>query len=216
MPTPRATRASRPPRPRADDAGDVRERLLTATAVLLAARRFDQLSVADILAEAGVSRASFYFYFPSRQAVLAELVRRAVAQGHEAATPWLTDDDDSVAGLRHGITSGARLWRDNAGVLVAIVDAWGSDPELRELWLGLMQGFTEATRQRLSGDPVALRHLKGVDLDAAAASLTWLGERLYYLAAAGVAPFTDEQVLVDTLLNAWTSTLYGEATPTSG
>jgi TetR/AcrR family transcriptional regulator, ethionamide resistance regulator len=45
--------------------------------------------------------------------------------------------------------------------------------------------------------------------------LTWLGERLYYLAASGVAPFADERVLVDTLLNAWTSTLYGEATPAS-
>ncbi|MDQ1650513.1 MAG: TetR/AcrR family transcriptional regulator, ethionamide resistance regulator [Frankiaceae bacterium] len=187
--------------------------MLAATAVLLGTHRFDQVSVADILTEAGVSRASFYFYFPSRQAVLAELVRRAVEQGHEAAAPWLSDGGDPLVGLRHGIRTGARLWRDNAGVLVAIVDAWGSDPELRELWLRLMQGFTDATRRRLDDDPAALRHLEGVDLDAVAASLTWLGERLYYLAASGVAPFNDEQVLVETLLNAWTSTLYGSPTP---
>ncbi|MDQ1630892.1 MAG: TetR/AcrR family transcriptional regulator, ethionamide resistance regulator, partial [Frankiaceae bacterium] len=65
--------------------------MLAATAVLLGTHRFDQVSVADILTKAGVSRASFYFYFPSRQAVLAELVRRAVEQGHEAAAPWLSD-----------------------------------------------------------------------------------------------------------------------------
>ncbi len=215
MPSPRSGRPSGSSPAAGKDAGDVRERVLAATSSLLATHRFDELSVADILAEAGVSRASFYFYFASRQSVLAELVRRAVGRGHEAAAPWLDADADPLAGLRAGITAGARLWRENAGVLVAIVDAWGSDPELRELWLSLMQGFTDATRQRLHGDEAALRHLEGVDLDAVAASLTWLGERLYYLAAAGVAPFSDEQVLVATLLNAWTSTLYGKTAPLS-
>jgi hypothetical protein len=42
-----------------------------------------------VIAAAGVSRGTFYFYFDNKQAVLAELVRRAVAQGHAAAAPWL-------------------------------------------------------------------------------------------------------------------------------
>jgi TetR/AcrR family transcriptional regulator, ethionamide resistance regulator len=44
-----------------------------------------------------------------------------------------------------------------------------------------------------------------------AASLTWLGERLYYLAATDVPPFNDRDTLVDTLTHAWISTLYGSA-----
>jgi hypothetical protein len=48
-----------------------------------------------------------------------------------------------------------------------------------------------------------------VDVRATAAGLTWLGERLYYLAAAGVPPFDDPAVLIDTLTNSWTATLYG-------
>src|SRR5690242_19555197 len=81
------------PRPHARRSGpqppgtELRERLLTATRELLTQRRFDSLSVADIIAAAGISRASFYFYFPSKQAVLAELVRRAVDQGRQAARP---------------------------------------------------------------------------------------------------------------------------------
>ncbi|HEY1325053.1 MAG TPA: helix-turn-helix domain-containing protein, partial [Streptosporangiaceae bacterium] len=71
------------------NARDLREAILDAARDLLAERRFDQISVADILTAADVARGSFYFYFESKHDVLAELVRRAVAAGHEAAQPWL-------------------------------------------------------------------------------------------------------------------------------
>jgi hypothetical protein len=56
---------------------------------------------------------------------------------------------------------------------------------------------------------VALEHLNGLQIEAVAASLTWLGERMYYLAAAEVPPFNDKSVLIETLTNFWTSSLYG-------
>ena len=192
-----------------DAPAELRERLLDAARALLGQRRFEAISVADILAAAGVSRASFYFYFPGKQAVLAELVRRAVDQGEQAAEPWTAGELDPVEALRAGITAGARLWRDNAGVLTAIVEHWASDDELRALWLEQMGRFTEATVARIEADPVMLDHLAGQDVRAVAASLTWLGERLYYLAAAGVAPFDDEDTLVGVLLHAWVRILYG-------
>ncbi|GIH12805.1 HTH-type transcriptional regulator EthR [Rugosimonospora africana] len=189
----------------------MRERLLDATRDLLAHRRFDSISVADIIAAAGVSRASFYFYFPGKQAVLAELVRRAVDQGQQAAEPWTSGQQDPSRALRSGIEAGATLWKDNAGVLTAIVESWGSDEQLRELWLRQMETFTDATVARIQADPEVMRRLDGLDVRAVAASLTWLGERLYYLAAANVPPFTDRDILVDTLMHAWTHTLYGES-----
>ncbi|WP_328855183.1 TetR/AcrR family transcriptional regulator [Microbispora hainanensis] len=188
---------------------ELRERILSATRELLRERRFDTLSVSDILTAAKVSRASFYFYFPSKQAVLAELVREAVTRGQQAAEPWTGGRQDPAAALRAGVTDGARLWRANAGVLMAIVESWGSDDDLRALWLEQMDLFTEAAVARIRSDPEALRHLGDADVRAVAASLTWMGERLYYLAASGVPPFDDEQVLVDVLTNAWTSLLYG-------
>jgi AcrR family transcriptional regulator len=178
---------------------------------LLRESRFDKLSVADILEAAGVSRASFYFYFPSKQAVLADLVREAVSQGQQAARPWTGREQDPISALRSGVTDGARLWRENAGVLMAIVESWGSDEGLRELWLEQMNLFTEAATARIESDPVASGRLGPTQTRAVAASLTWLGERLYYLAAASVPPFDDEEVLVETLITAWTSILYGDA-----
>ncbi|MEP7026537.1 MAG: hypothetical protein ABJB47_22590, partial [Actinomycetota bacterium] len=78
------------------------------------------------------------------------------------------------------------------------------------LWLEQMQTFTDATVTQISADPRASARLAGLDLTAVAASLTWLGERLYYLAASGIPPFDDEVTLVETLLAIWTGTLYGE------
>ena len=192
----------------ASPAPDLREAILDATARLLGERSFTDLAVSDILGSARVSRGTFYFYFDSKQAVLAELVRRAVAQGHVAAEPWLGHPDDPVAALRAGITSGARLWQASAPVLRAIVENWRSDERLTSLWLEQMQSFTDATIAQITADPRARQSLAGQDLPAVASALTWLGERLYYLAATGTPPFDDQDTLVSTLLHIWTSTLY--------
>lgn len=197
--------------PQGNDA-DLRERILDATRDLLADRAFDALSVAEIIAAARVSRASFYFYFAGKPAVLAELVRRAVGAGHEAAEPWTQAKAGPHETLRSGIDAGAELWLANAAVLRAIVENWASDPQLRELWLAQMKTFTDATISRIEADrqadPAVAARLDGVDVRALAATLTWTGERLYYLAACGVPPFDDRKTLVDTLTQLWLSAIY--------
>jgi len=194
------------------NSAELRERILDALRELLGERTFDTVSVAEIITAARVSRASFYFYFASKQAVLAELVRRAVSAGHEAAQPWVQAKAGPRETLRAGIDAGAELWLSNAAVLRAIVESWASDPQLRELWLAQMQSFTDATITRIEADRQADSavdaRLDGVDVAVLAASLTWTGERLYYLAACGVPPFDDRAALVDTLTHLWVSALY--------
>jgi TetR/AcrR family transcriptional regulator, ethionamide resistance regulator len=190
---------------------DLRESILEATAALLASRAFTELSIAEILGAAGVSRGTFYFYFDSKHAVLAELVRRSVVQGLGAAEPWLAGPQDKTAALRQGTLAGARRWQANAPVLRAIVENWQSEPRLRDLWLQQMQLFTDATVAQIGADPVATAHLSGHNVAGVASALTWLSERLYYLAACHIAPFDSESVLVDTLVQVWASALYGGA-----
>jgi TetR/AcrR family transcriptional regulator, ethionamide resistance regulator len=204
-------------RPAADEQRDVERAILDATEGLLAERRLDELSVADILTAAGVSRASFYFYFESKYAVLADLVRRAVAEGHEAARPWLGHAGDPPADeIRSGILDGARLWSARAPVLRAIVEHWRSDPGLSELWTELMAGSTRRTAARIRRDRASgLAAGTAVDADTVAATLTWLGERLYYLAAIGQPPFDDQDRLVDTLTEFWLAVVYHGPPPTA-
>ena len=195
------------------DSTDLREAILAATAGLLTDRQFGDLAVSDILAGAGVSRGSFYFYFDSKHDVLAELVRRAVARGHAAAAPWLAGPGgpaDPADALRTGITAGAELWRQSAPVLRAIVENWRTDPRLEALWTEQMQTFTDATVAQIDADPRARQRLAGQDIPALASALTWLGERLYYLAATGTPPFDDQDTLVATLLHIWITALYAD------
>lgn len=187
----------------------MREALLAATAGLLEGHQFADITVNDILSAAGVSRGTFYFYFDSKHDVLGELVRRAVAQGHEAAGPWLANPTDKAAALRAGTSAGAQLWQANAPVLRAIVENWRVDRRLTSLWLEQMQSFTDAALAQIRADPDVLRRLDGLDITAVAGALTWLGERLYYLAAIGTPPFDDQDTLIDTLVHIWMTTLYG-------
>ncbi len=187
----------------------MREGILAATAGLLANQSFGDLTVTDILTAAGVSRGTFYFYFDSKHDVLAELVRRAVTQGHDAAGPWLANPADKVAALRAGIAGGAQLWKANAPILRAIVESWRTDPRLTALWLEQMQTFTDAATAQISVDPEAVKRLAGVNVTALASSLTWLGERIYYLAATDTPPFDDQGTVIDTLVHIWASALYG-------
>src|SRR5438477_7602258 len=147
-----------PGRARPADGRDVRGLILDATERLLAGRRFESLSVADILKAAAVSRGSFYFYFPNKHAVLAELVRRAVGGAREAAGVWTGDESDTPgAALRQGTREGARLWRAHAPVLRAIVENWQSDPVLAGLWAEIMDGFATVATARIVADRAAGR-----------------------------------------------------------
>jgi hypothetical protein len=146
---------------------------------------------------------------------LAELVRRAVARGHAAAAPWLDHPADPEAALRVGMTAGAELWQASGPILRAIVENWRTDPRLTALWLEQMQTFTDATVAQITADPATAHRLAGQDVAAVASALTWLGERLYYLAAIGSPPFDDQDTLVETLLFLWTSALGSRPGPVS-
>jgi AcrR family transcriptional regulator len=194
------------------DARDVRKLILDATELLLAARPFESLSVADILGAANVSRGSFYFYFANKHAVLAELVRRAVGSAREAAGTWTGDASDAPGtALRQGTAEGTRLWRAHGPVLRAIVENWQSDPALTQLWTETMDGFTTIAAERIRADRAAGSALdRGDDPQALAAILCWMNERAWYLAAIGHPGFTgDDAQLTHALTEIWQAAIYG-------
>jgi TetR/AcrR family transcriptional regulator, ethionamide resistance regulator len=189
---------------------DVREAILDTTEHLLAQQRFDELSVADILSAARVSRASFYFYFESKYAVLAELVRRAVHEAQNVAQPWVEQEGMSPEQtLQAGTEQGLHLWLNHAPVLRAIVEHWRSDERLSALWMEMMDGFTAAATQRIEHDRAAGRAPQtSVDAATLASTLTWMSERIYYLAAIGHPAFRDEQQVIRALTDVWLSVIY--------
>ncbi len=64
-----------------------REQMLDAGAKLFAARGPDEISIEDLIAAAGVSRALFYHYFPGKREFFIEAIRRATSRIGIATEP---------------------------------------------------------------------------------------------------------------------------------
>jgi TetR/AcrR family transcriptional regulator len=82
-------------RPRAADYDDKRAAILRRAAELFAEKGYDRTSMTEIAAALGVSKALFYHYYPSKDALLFDIIRThlnelvAVAEAAAAARPAL-------------------------------------------------------------------------------------------------------------------------------
>jgi AcrR family transcriptional regulator len=199
------------PRPANSDGLPAVEDIYDATERLLGSQPFTEISVAHILAEAGVSRATFYFYFASKFSVLCGLLTRAMDDIFQTVQPFLarSPEEPPSAALERSIRAVTRAWHQHRAVLRATTHHWHSEPELRELWLAVAERFiaagaVEIEREREAGlvtSPTPSRTL--------AATLFWATERVLYIAGMGVEPdFADEEAAVAPLVALWQGTLY--------
>src|SRR6266498_1558606 len=75
---------------RRENEADVYRSILSATERLLADRRLSELTVVDVIEEAGVSRAAFYMYFESKHAAVAALADVVIEEIAERLwRPWM-------------------------------------------------------------------------------------------------------------------------------
>ena len=192
--------------------GDIEQSVCDATERLLATRRFADLSVADILSEAGVSRASFYFYFASKYTLLSAVSERAVDEVYAVTQTWLhrTGSEPPLDALRTAMGGAVARWSAHGPVLRAIVESSVSSPEIDAQWKRLIERFTAAAAEQIERERVAGVAPAGMDARALAALLTWMTERALYLMVSGGAPdFTDEDALVESLAGVWWRAIYG-------
>ena len=186
--------------------------IFNATERLLAAAPLNDLSVAQIISSAGISRATFYFYFSSKFAVLGGLLARVSDELFEVIQPFVQRQDSvpPEQALRESLTATAALWQRHRPALRAIHEHWNATDQLRALWISVIARFTEATvaeldRQQSSG----LINLDG-NSRLISAALLWSTVQCLYVAGLGVDPnLPDEQAALPALVTLWRSTLYG-------
>jgi len=141
------------PRPTKGD--ERRERLLEALRQLLRDRTLDSISIGEITRAAGVTRSGFYFYFPTKAAAVAALLSDLRDRVVEAGDAWYAGADNSPGErVRSAVEASVRLWRDQAPLMVAMLDAAGQDPEVRQAWLSWIDGFIERIAARIERDRV--------------------------------------------------------------
>lgn len=100
--------------------GDQREeQILTATRSLLTHRPMADVTIDEIASAAGISRTSFYFYFPSKQAVLATLMEQTWDQ-FSTTHEWFDSDGPHPDLLRAQLDAIADIWRANGPILACV------------------------------------------------------------------------------------------------
>jgi len=191
--------------------GDEREREILQTAErLLEERALSDISVDDLARGAGISRPTFYFYFPSRDAVVLTLVDRMVeeaARSKEEALERL--QEDPRGGWHQGIQAFYEIFGSHRKVVLAAAELRATNAEARELWSQIMDGWAndvaaiiEAERERgaaPSGPPAR-------DL---AIALLQMNERVQHATFACESPAVAEENVVAVLLDIWLNAIYG-------
>jgi len=213
-PNPLST-ARRTDRPRPHrGTSDTEIAIFAAAERLLANEPLHDLSVAQIITEAGISRATFYFYFSSKFAVVVGLLAQVMEEIFEVVQPFVSRADDVApeAALKESLEAAIVLWGGHRPALRAIHEHWNTTDELRDLWIGVVQRFTEALGAEIKREQTAGLARPGADSRAIAATLLWGTERCLYVAGLGVDPnFRTEAETLAPLMAVWTGTLYGRA-----
>jgi TetR/AcrR family transcriptional regulator, ethionamide resistance regulator len=223
MPT--APKAKAPPAPAAPRdrgrrgtraSGDDRERAILETAErLLEERPLSEISVDDLAKGAGISRPTFYFYFPSKDAVVLTIIDRLVAAAagsREEALATLAQGDPQ-AGLRRGLEDLYAAFRERRAVVLAAAELRTTNQEARDLWAEVMEGWVadvtmviEAERARGAAPP-------GEPARDVAIALVQMNERVQYATFADESPSLADERVLDVLVEIWLRAIYGTADP---
>ena len=206
-----AARKSDRPRVHGGDS-DTEHAIFTATEELLEQIPLQDLSVAQIIERAGVSRATFYFYFSSKYAVVTGLLARVMDEIYEVMQPFIRRGGDTVAEepLRQSLTAAAQVWSTHRASLRAVMEHWPAVPELRELWLDVVNRFASGLALDIDREREAGLAANGIDSRALGSALIWGTERCFHVAGLGVDDdLPNEQAIVEPLLALWLGTIYG-------
>lgn len=187
--------------------------ILAATEQLLRERPLHQLSVADIIDAAGVSRTSFYAYFASKTAVIAECLRQVMDQVMVAVRPLHSRaGGDAETAIRVGLEQWVAVCKTHGALLRTVSEEWPHDDELRTLWFEMLATVTAGTARVISSARISGQAPPGADARALATCLTWGYERVLHVALVGGAPgLPDPDAIVEPLAQMMTGGLYGRA-----
>jgi TetR/AcrR family transcriptional regulator, ethionamide resistance regulator len=184
--------------------------VLAATSELLETVPLAQLSVARIIAAAGVSRTSFYEHFTSKEDVVVKLVRSISAEVADEIEPMFARDGRGPEqAFGEGLSRLLRVSARHAPLVLAASEEWPAVPELQRLWFRMHGELTRRLAELIVAERAAGHAPDGADADALAACLVWTGERAFHVAMTGEIPvLPSHEALVEPLVQLYVGTIY--------
>jgi TetR/AcrR family transcriptional regulator, ethionamide resistance regulator len=207
----RGSRGRRSTRPSGDD----RElAILTTLEQLLEQRQLADISVDDLAKGAGISRPTFYFYFPSKDAVLLALVEQVIneADGNADAAMGGMDAAVDPAGVWKAINALFSTFGAHRAVTLAGAAARPTNPGVRARWSRFMQKWIDHTTASIETERARGAAPESIPAKDLATSLNLMNERMMLAAYAAEQPAVAAAQLVDTLAHIWVTSIYGNST----
>jgi len=198
-------RAPRVPR------AEARRRIVEATARLLATRRFRDLTVDAVMAEAGLARTLFYRHFDDLPHVVLDLLEELIDQTARDAETAPDLNDPAI--LRGMLARAVDLYAEHGPLFLAVEEAARHDGQVERALLATVERAIELTAQLIE-DAIAVGRVRPVSPPDMARALTLLNGS-YLLDTLGREPRADPAVVLETLWTVWTGALQfrGVVTP---
>lgn len=196
--------------------GDDRERAILETAErLLEERPLSEISVDDLAKGAGISRSTFYFYFPSKDAVVLTIVDRLVAAAARSRGEALTTlaAGDPRAGLRQALEDLYGAFRSRRAVALAAAELRTTNAEARDLWSQVMDGWVDDVTAVIEAERARAAAPPGQPARDTAIALVQMNERVQYATFAGESPSLADERVLDVLVDIWLRAIYGTPEP---
>ncbi|GAA2432458.1 TetR/AcrR family transcriptional regulator [Mycolicibacterium llatzerense] len=138
--------------------GDLqRDAILNATRELLSTNSFESISVSAITARAGITRSGFYFYFDSKHAVLATMLRAAVTELDELTDHFAprTQQESPEMFVSRMVGTLATVTSRNDPVMAACQAARQTDAEIRAITDELSDAVIAVVQQNIAAEVAA-------------------------------------------------------------
>jgi AcrR family transcriptional regulator len=194
--------------------GDDRERAILETAErLLEEKPLSEISVDDLAKGAGISRPTFYFYFPSKDAVVMTIVERLVeeATGSRDEVIAALAESGPRAGLEKALENLYAAFRSRPGVVRAGADLRATNhQEARDLWTQVMGGWVDDVTAMIEFERERGAAPPGQPARELAIVLVQMNERVQYATLLDESPSLEVDRVLDVLIDVWLRAIYGQ------
>jgi AcrR family transcriptional regulator len=207
-PPPRSGRGRRVARASGDD----RERAIMQTAErLLEERSLSEISVDDLARGAGISRSAFYFYFPSKDAVVLTLVDRMVAEAasarDEVSERLLASNP--IAAWRESLRIFYATFGAHRAVIRAASELGSTNAEARVAHTQILEGWVADVTERIVAERERGAAPGGAPARDLAVALVQMNERVLSAIFIDETPAVSEEHVLEILGHIWLTSVYG-------